>query len=326
MPKRTFNLVYEASVDVPKEAKEVRLWIPLPAENEHQKVEELLWTGTGEISVREDQRYGNRFLHAERDGRGDGPLKVVITARVERAAYRTDGSHGAPEAADEPGAFLGPDRFVPLGGGIEDEAFRVLEGAGTREEKALLLYEHLTRTMRYDKSGTGWGRGDAVYACGSRAGNCSDIHSLFIALARTGQVPARFKMGFPLPPNRAQGTISGYHCWAEYHVEGLGWVPVDISEAIKHPEKQELFFGGLDENRVEFTTGRDIELGPDPSPPPRNFFIYPVGMIDGETVEDISWSLAFTEVDQGDGEEAGRASHRLAGAPGFGGQTAVISP
>ncbi len=177
MPKRTFDLVYEASIDVPKGAKRVGLWMPLPAENEHQKVEELVWTGTGEISVREDARYGNRFLYAQQDGRDDGRLKIVITARVEREAYRTDGSHGAPEVADEPGAFLGSNRLVPLGGGIEEEALRVLEGASTREEKALLLYEHLTRTMRYDKSGIGWGRGDAVYACESRAGNCSMVTS-----------------------------------------------------------------------------------------------------------------------------------------------------
>jgi len=49
--------------------------------------------------------------------------------------------------------------------------------------------------MRYDKSGIGWGRGDAVYACDAKTGNCSDFHSYFIALARSIGIPARFAIG-----------------------------------------------------------------------------------------------------------------------------------
>ena len=53
--------------------------------------------------------------------------------------------------------------------------------------------------------------------------------------------------------------IPGYHCWAEFQVAEYGWVPVDASEAHKRPEKREALFGGLDENRVQFTYGRDIQ-------------------------------------------------------------------
>jgi hypothetical protein len=37
-----------------------------------------------------------------------------------------------------------------------------------------------------------------------------------------------------------------------------GWVPVDISEANRNPELKEYYFGNLTEDRVRFTTGRDI--------------------------------------------------------------------
>ena len=39
--------------------------------------------------------------------------------------------------------------------------------------------------MRYDKSGTGWGHGDVLYACDAKKGNCTAFHSLFIAMAST---------------------------------------------------------------------------------------------------------------------------------------------
>jgi transglutaminase-like putative cysteine protease len=110
-------------------------------------------------------------------------------------------------------------------------------------------------------------------------------------------LPARFIIGFPLPPDKSSGSILGYHCWAEFYLEDRGWVPVDISEAIKHPDKHEYFYGTLDEHRVEFTMGRDIQLAPTPAPEPRNFFIYPVAMIDGKTKENVDWTVAFKDVE-----------------------------
>ena len=76
------------------------------------------------------------------------------------------------------------------------------------------LYDNIVTTLLYDKSGKGWGRGDATYACDIRTGNCTDFHSLFIGEARSLGIPARFIMGLPLPEGRSQGVIPGYHCWA----------------------------------------------------------------------------------------------------------------
>ena len=83
-----------------------------------------------------------------------------------------------------------------------------------------------------EKSGTGWGRGDAMFACDARTGNCTDFHSYFIALARAVGIPARFAIGATIPADKTEGTIEGYHCWAEFFADGR-WVPVDISEAWK---------------------------------------------------------------------------------------------
>ena len=89
--------------------------------------------------------------------------------------------------------------------------------------------------MKYDKGGTGWGRGDALFACDARRGNCTDFHALVIGMARSVGIPARFAVGLPLPHARGSGEIPGYHCWAELYVRGRGWVPVDASEAVKGP-------------------------------------------------------------------------------------------
>ena len=87
-------------------------------------------------------------------------------------------------------------------------------------------------------------------------------------------VPARFHMGFSVPNNGSEGTVGGYHCWADYYIDGEGWYPVDISNADRDPARKDYFFGRVCNDRVEFTTGRDISLvnyGEEV-----NFFIYPL--------------------------------------------------
>ena len=73
---------------------------------------------------------------------------------------------------------------------------------------------------------------------------------------------ARFDIGFPLPENKDKGDIAGYHCWAEFYARKTGWIPVDISEAWKAKQKEDYFFGSVDANRVQLSTGRDIALSP----------------------------------------------------------------
>jgi hypothetical protein len=57
---------------------------------------------------------------------------------------------------------------------------------------------------------------------------------------------------------------------------------VDISEANKHPEMRDYYFGNLTEDRVAFSTGRDLTLVPKQDGGPVNFFIYPYVEVDGK--------------------------------------------
>jgi hypothetical protein len=73
-------------------------------------------------------------------------------------------------------------------------------------------------------------------------------------------------------------------------------VPVDISEARKHPELKDYFFGGLSGNRTLFTRSRDFLLGPDASAQRRNYFIYPIVRADGVDVPGVEWTFRYTDV------------------------------
>ena len=61
-------------------------------------------------------------------------------------------------------------------------------------------------------------------------------------------------------------------------------------------EKREYFFGGVDANRVQLSTGRDITLSPKQDGPALNYFVYPYIEVDGKAYEKVDKQFSFEEV------------------------------
>src|SRR4029079_10396231 len=118
-----------------------------------------------------------------------------------------------------PERYLSPEGLVPTNETFRSIAQQVTHGETNDLAKARALYNHVIEKLRYAKYGSGWGVGDAVYACDARSGNCSDFHAYFIAWARAIGIPARFAIVATIPSERNRGGIDGYHCWAEFFAE-----------------------------------------------------------------------------------------------------------
>ena len=95
---------------------------------------------------------------------------------------------------------LEPDRLVPLDGLIADLSRSETKNQEKPLDKARAVYKYVLSTMRYDKTGEGWGKGDAIFACNEKRGNCTDFHALFIGMMRAADVPARFEIRTSSPP------------------------------------------------------------------------------------------------------------------------------
>jgi transglutaminase-like putative cysteine protease len=282
-------------------AKRVDLWIPVPQSDAHQDVRNLRIRSFYPHKLG-TAAHGNKMAHLSVETPPPAGFSVTVSfdaTRREHIQSRLAG--GPPLARDEDprelAQYLKPDRLVPLDDRIRGWAGDVLRAANARTdlEKARAIYNHVVATVKYDKSGKGWGRGDLYYACDERRGNCTDFHAIFIGYARAARIPARFAIGFPLPADRGAGSIAGYHCWAEFYAVGIGWVPVDASEAAKDPSRREYFFGAHDENRVEFTKGRDLVLAPAAKSDPLNFFIYPYVEVDGKPLAEPSYQVTYRD-------------------------------
>jgi transglutaminase-like putative cysteine protease len=264
-------------------AHHVEAWIPLPREDRFQSVSEIRLDSPAHVEVVSQPAGGNRVAHLYATTiPPSGSIPVTIRFKVRRveesAEMEKAQANLPPDAAFA--EYLGPDRLVPIDGQIKLVSAKVGDRDGSSYQQARAIYDYVIANMSYDKTGDGWGRGDAIYACNVKKGNCTDFHSLFIAIARSRGIPARFTIGFPLDAQSA-GKIPGYHCWAEFYAGGR-WIPVDASEAWKHPELRQYYFGHLDADRVAFTMGRDLVLAPRQQGEPVNFLIYPYVEVDGK--------------------------------------------
>jgi transglutaminase-like putative cysteine protease len=278
---RTFLFTYAATVTGLEAGQVARIWVPVPpATTDEQTVKiEKVSLPKGARTLTE-KRYGNRMVYVRARANAKGKIPLTLVYRVTRREVKGQTGKKTKDTAPLE-RFLQADTLVPVGGKPLD----LLKGKELPKDpmaRARLLYDVVNKHMRYSKEGKGWGRGDAVWACDSKFGNCSDFHSLFISLARGEKLPAKFEIGFPLPEKRGAGAIPGYHCWAFFRPAGKGWVPVDISEANKNPKRRDYYFGNLTEDRVTFSTGRDIDLVPKQAGKALNFFIYPYVEVGGK--------------------------------------------
>jgi hypothetical protein len=271
-----FEFVYR--VKLPEIKGDARVWMPLAKTDAFQTVTEENLNIPMKWEKVQDRDYANDIcvLYPLPTDSGKTIELRYHVVRKEKSAYPASGADVA--------RYLRPEKLVPV-----NETFKTLARKAVAEksddlERAKALYDHVIGRMRYDKSGTGWGRGDALYACDARTGNCSDFHAYFIALARSIGIPARFAIGATIPADKNEGAIEGYHCWAEFFADG-SWVPVDISEAWKNPKLADYYFGHNPANRFELTKGRDLVVDPSPASGPINFLAYPLLEMNGEIVK-----------------------------------------
>ena len=269
-----FEFTYQSTV--PDITTSARMWLPLAQSDAFQTVEVTSLALPGRQHILTDSAHGNQVIFLELGPEHSGqPLEIVYqVSRLEVAAYPGD-----PEDAQR---HLAPERKVPSDENFQNIATRVTTGRAGDLMRARALYDHVIDTMAYQKCGTGWGQGDAVRACNSPSGNCTDFHSYFIALARAANIPARFAIGAALPSERDDGGVDGYHCWAEFYAEGKWW-PVDISEGNKFTALSMYYFGHAPANRFEFSRGRDLVVDPGPAAGPINFLAYPLLEMDGHS-------------------------------------------
>jgi transglutaminase-like putative cysteine protease len=150
-------------------------------------------------------------------------LCVAVKGEIE-----TRDTHGVVRGAIErfqPGVFLRETPQTQPVTAIRKFA-RDTGGTGDTLDKLHKILDTLHAEMEWDPQDTDIAlTAGAAFAAGR--GTPKDIAHVFIAAARSLDVPARYAAGYLLNGHAEGGWRGSVHAWAEAYVEDIGWIGFD---------------------------------------------------------------------------------------------------
>ena len=294
------TITIEVELSSQAQGQTARLWLPYPVSDRNQLISDIEFAGDySAIGVYTDRAYGTPILYAEWPG-NDVSRKLTFSFTVERQEIQR-GTFPVREPAwnrADYAEYLKATSLGPTDGVVKELADSIIKGKKTVLEKAKAVYDWTVENMYRDPDTLGCGTGDVCLLLQKPGGKCTDISSVFIALARAAGVPAREVFSIRLGKKPQQDVTTWQHCWAEFFLPGYGWVSVDPADVRKMMlvEKLDLtddktksyrdyFWGNIDPYRVVIANGRDVVLNPAQQGPPLNTFGYPYAEVGGQPMD-----------------------------------------
>ena len=177
-----------------------------------------------------------------------------VETNVNVASLRTAGRNNPLLYA----AYTESDDFLPADNAVIKRTCRQIIGSETNPYiKAKRIYTFLTSEIKVRESRTVDAGMSIITALEEKNGGAYDLALLFCTLARAADIPAVPTAG--LLVDSEQKAVM--HWWAEFYVNGFGWVPVDPALASGVPfdtgvaDKGRWYFGNLDAYHIAFSRG-----------------------------------------------------------------------
>ncbi len=304
----TFRVNHALTVkEIPAGTHRVRVWFWLPEDDDCQRVLDLNVTeAPAGYQITRDATYGHRYLYAELTDSSATSARISTDLLIRRKSISIapDAGAAAPLTETHRVEFAEYLRRDVPNMVVDDRIVKLATeicGSETNEVKqARLLFDWVAdHTHHYSKPGApkSSGKGSVDYCLANQGGGCTDQHALFIALARARGIPTRLQFGTLLKvANEGKVMDPGYRCWVQYFVPNFGWVPMDISAADTNPTRRDFYFSGLDERRIRFSEGRNLDLTPRQDGPRLNLFISAYVEVDGKPFPGFQRVLKYTEI------------------------------
>jgi transglutaminase-like putative cysteine protease len=306
--ERRAEVVFKMNLKAPENSKEVRLWIPYPVSDENQIIEDVRIDGNySSHGIYKEKEFGNSILYAKWNNMTKDRVLTYTFKAKRKEVVRKDFPKDEPLLSEKDYAkYLMPTSLGPTSGKVKEIAENITKGKKTILAKARAIYDWIVDNMYRDPQIKGCGIGDVERLLESLGGKCGDIHSVYVALARSVGVPSREIFGIRIPNGKEGDMTKAQHCWAEFYLPGYGWVPIDPADVRKimlekklklgeEKEFREYYFGAVDESRIAYGIGRDLILTPPQKDGRLNYFMYPYAEAEGKALDDLfGFNLGYT--------------------------------
>jgi transglutaminase-like putative cysteine protease len=256
--KRTYTITWSVDVKVEEASapNTLYLWLPQPAGSAAQRPGELLRRSQEPFIENHQGLSLFKFNNPRARSSVSVSLERLVGVYSVETALRPQeirrGAGGPLEAA-----YTRSDPLIPQ----DDPALKARASAITGREqnpyhRARLIYEWMIRNLEISPENREGGVAEALAE--GKAGPWQAA-LLFCGLARAAGVPALPLSGVLVDRNRE--TLR--HFWAEFWIQGFGWVPVDVALGAGAappsfnlpPEHKSWYFGNMDNQRITFSRG-----------------------------------------------------------------------
>ena len=236
----TKEMVYESTRKVALPSGFVEVLIGNTNFTQYQKDNEIMITPLPD-EIREDE-YGNQYAYFDITGLLPGQkFKVTIKRDSEIQVYeQIIPTRSDTEINSETEMYLEPSKKIESDDPeLIAKAKELTEGITTDYKKAQAIFEYVNVNMSYDTS-TMYANKGSISALKSMRGVCEEFTTLFVAMCRALDIPARAVEGYKLEDVYASGDTNNKsgddlylgkgiinHVWAEIYLAEFGWVPVE---------------------------------------------------------------------------------------------------
>jgi transglutaminase-like putative cysteine protease len=257
--KRSYAITWSVDVKVAdaSASNTLYLWLPRPVNSSVQRLGELLQRSAEPFI----DNYRETSLFKFNDLQPGSGVSVSLAYLVEVYSVETtvrpaDIRRGSASPMET--AYTRSDALIPS----DDPGIRAQAAAITGREqnpwyRARLIYEWMLKELEFSAEPY---TGGPLEALSEKKADSWQAALLFCSLCRAAGIPALPLSGVLV--DRGRETIR--HFWAEFWIQGFGWVPVDAALGAGAappsfnltPEHGVWYFGNMDNQRITFSRGR----------------------------------------------------------------------